>query len=364
MELRLPERSKPWPWRLPMPSPKPIKSDRREAIAEFHQLRSPHAEEQRVTRLLRAGLNSALEPCTQPLLVGAVGLGKTDLAARTVARFVAEQGRNAAAYVNVPPAAMKGQAYDMRPVCRQILNSLGRPTHLIDAVSSARWENERVEQALIDTTQQELRLRQPGVLTLDEMERLLPRGRVDEHPLDTVAWWADRAQVPILGIGNYDAVMSMNGSSKLFRRQLVIHYQPYEGRDGFRKYLEGMLPLVQFFRAAHLGASSIDWDEVCRALFMASHGRLGESKRVLSYALELSGEQELSRGDIEESIEAKLSQRTRMKFAKDLEVGRQRLAAAESANDEIPARQRRAPAKTGRIGRKAAIVETGLVARA
>lgn len=338
----------------------PTDITRREARAQFKTLRGSHPEERRVRKLLRAGLVAALEPCTQPLLIGATGLGKTDLVRRVTADFVAEFGRNAVAYVNVPPGNKKDEEYDIRPVCRHILREVGRPAQLVAAIGPAPWDSERSTQTLVDATRDELVLRQPGVLTLDEIERLVPKGKADELPLDTIAWWADLAQVPIQGIGNYDAVLTLKGS-KLFRRQLVVHYQPYEGADGYRPYLEGMVPIVKHLRSTSLVAQGIDWDEVCRALYAASHGRVGESKRVLEFALDLSSEP-ITRADIVDAMEARLSQPAQTKFDQDLERGRKRLAGLH-LDDEPPAPER-VPTKSGpRIGRGSAIIPTGLAAR-
>jgi len=336
-------------------------TDRKAAVTAFGAMRASHREEDRVTGLLNAMLTMALEPHTQPLLIGAPGLGKTDLAARVVGDFVVAKGRNAPAYVNVPPAPRKGDEYDLRPVCRHILNGLGRPRELIDAVGSAPWEKERSGQALIDTTKSELAIRQPGVLVLDEFERLFRRGNGGQQPVETIAWWADCAEVPILGIGNYDAVMTQYGSSsKLDRRQPIIHYEPYEGADGFTQYLTAMLPLVKHLKDTGLGATGVDWDPICRLLFTASHGRVGESKRVLALALRISGEKAMTRDCVEEAVAAQLSARVRKQFDHDLEAGRRRLAGTDGGDARAKPAQTREPRSDGpRIGRKPQIVPTG-----
>lgn len=339
-------------------------AERSDAVKAFKTLRGSHPEERRVGRLLRAGLVLALEPCTQPLLIGAPGLGKTDLADRLVDAFVAANGRNKPAYVQVPPGDKKGDDYDMRPVCRHILKELGRPGPLIGGVGPPPWENERSVQTLIDTAQDELALREPGVLTLDEIERLVPKGRADQQPLDTIAWWADEAKVPILGIGNYDAVLTLTAPSKLDRRQPVIHYEPYEGRDGYRGYLEGMLPLVEHLEVSGLAASTIDWDEVCLCLYAASYGRVGESRRVLDMALVLADDQPLTRDDIADATGARLSDRIQGRFLEELSAGRARLAGVGPLPAEEPAKTREPAGKAHRIGRKPTIIPTALARRA
>lgn len=333
--------------------------DRATALIGFKALRGSHPEERRVARLVLAGLYEALEPCTQPLVVGGPGLGKTDLCQRVVDEFVTKTGRRPKAYVNVPPGPQKGQVYDLRPLCRQILRGMGRPAELVGAVGTAVWENERVEQALIETTQEELNLRQPGALILDEMERLLIVGAAQEQPLDTIAWWADRAGVPILGVGNYKALMSMGGSGKLARRQPLIHYEPYEGTKGYENYLEGMLLLVTHLHDTGLAREDLDWDSAGRSMFSASHGRVGESKRVLSFALALAGDAALTSCEIEESIATRLSTRVQRKFESDLADGRERVAGIVSEQNEPAATERRAEGPKARIGRKATIIATG-----
>ena len=283
-----------------------------------------HYEEKRIQRLGLACLYQAKRDGKVPLLLGGVGLGKTHVARSIAERFASLTGGGPVVYVQVAPSG--GGAFNFSVACGQIMRELGRAQKLIDLAERAPWDHSP-RHVLIEATQRELIQRRPGVLILDEVERMFGNKATEMGHLETLAWWGDTAQVPIFAVGNYQAAGAQTGSLKNSRRFLPLHYEPYERATGFKRYLPPFKTMITFLQERGLLSSEIATGELAKGLFKATHGRVGETKSVLMLAGEIAvGEQrQITNDDIHAVISIKLSRPVRDLFRLDLAAGRTRL---------------------------------------
>lgn len=283
-----------------------------------------HYEEKRIQRLGLACLYQAKRDGKVPLLLGGVGLGKTRVARSIAERFVSLTGSGPVVYVQVAPPG--GGAFNFSVACGQIMRQLGREQNLIDLAERAPWDHSP-RHVLIEATQRELIQRRPGVLILDEIERLFGNKSTEMGHLETLAWWGDTAQVPIFAVGNYQAAGAQTGSLKNSRRFLPLHYEPYERANGFKRYLPPFKTMITFLQERGLLSSEVATEDLAKGLFKATHGRVGETKSVLMLAGEIAvGEQrQITNDDIDAVISIKLSRPVRDLFRLDLAAGRTRL---------------------------------------
>jgi AAA domain len=309
-----------------------------------------HREEKRILRLAIACLRLARRGGKVPLLLGGVGLGKTYCAMKAATRFIELTGANPVVYVQLAPPG--GGVFNFGVACGQILREVGRSQQLIDLAERAPWDRSP-RHVLIEATQRELRQRRPGVLILDEIERMFGNRANEKGHLETLAWWADTAQVPIFAIGNYEAARAPTLSTKISRRFLPLHYEPYERADGLRAYLPPFKTMITFLEARRALEPSLHVDDVARKLFRLTHGRVGETKNVLMLAGEIAlGEgKPIGQDQLEAAIAIKLSAPVRAHFARDLVRGRAVLACA-TANEPSASLQPRTARSNQHPGRR------------
>jgi hypothetical protein len=302
-----------------------MRTDLRAAINAFgDSCFAPHQEEKRIQRVGLACLYQAQRDGKVPLLLGGVGLGKTHAARAIAERFVSLTGAGPVVYVQVAPPG--GGVFNFSVACGQILRELGRAQPLIDLAERAPWDHSP-RHVLIEATQRELVQRRPGVLILDEIERMFGNKTTEMGHLETLAWWGDTAKVPIFAIGNYQAARAQTVSTKNSRRFLPLHYEPYEKATGFKGYLSPLKTMMRFLEEHALLAAQLATADLAQDLFRATHGRVGETKSVLMLAGEIAvGEQRrITKEDIETAITIKLSKPVRDLFALDLLAGRTQL---------------------------------------
>lgn len=292
-----------------------------------------HHEEKRIQRVGLACLYQARRDGKVPLLLGAVGLGKTRVARAIADRFVSLTGSGPVVYVQVAPPG--GGAFNFSVACGQIMRELGREQKLIDLAERAPWDHSP-RHVLIEATQRELIQRRPGVLILDEIERLFGNESTAMGHLETLAWWGDTAQVPIFAVGNYQAAGAQTVSMKNSRRFLPLHYEPYEKATGFQLYLSPFKTMIKFLQDHALLSVEVATSELAKKLFKATHGRVGETKSVLMLAGEIAvGERrQITNEDIETVISIKLGEPVRDLFRLDLAAGRTRLTRTLRLNAE------------------------------
>jgi AAA domain-containing protein len=302
-----------------------MKTELRAAINAFgNDCFAPHQEEKRIQRVGLACLYQAQRDGKVPLLLGGVGLGKTHAARAIAERFVSLTGTGPVVYVQIAPPG--GGAFNFSVACGQIMRELGRPQQLIDLAERAPWDHSP-RHVLIEATQRELIQRRPGVLILDEIERMFGNRTTELGHLETLAWWGDTAKVPIFAVGNYQAARAQTVSTKNSRRFLRLHYEPYEKATGFKLYLSPFKTMIKFLEDHALLASQVATTDLAQDLFRATNGRVGETKSVLMLAGEIAvGEQRpITKEDIEAAIEIKLSKPVRDLFNLDLLAGRTQL---------------------------------------
>jgi len=302
-----------------------LKADLRGAINAFGDACfAPHYEEKRIQRVGLACLYQAQRDGKVPLLLGGVGLGKTHVARAIAERFVSLTGTGPVVYVQVAPPG--GGVFNFSVACGQIMRELGRAQPLIDLAERAPWDHSP-RHVLIEATQRELVQRRPGVLILDEIERMFGNRTTEMGHLETLAWWGDTAKVPIFAVGNYQAARAQTVSTKNSRRFLRLHYEPYESATGFKLYLSPFKTMIKFLEKHALLAAHVATADLAQDLFRATYGRVGETKSVLMLAGEIAvGEQRpITKDDIEAAIAIKLSKPVRELFRLDLLAGRAQL---------------------------------------
>jgi len=291
---------------------------------------APHQAENRILQLLLAGLRSASHEGGQiPLLIGGVGVGKTYAAMAAARRYCETIAANPPVYVQIAPPG--GGTFNFSVGCGQIMRALGRAPALVDLTARAPWDRSPRHVA-VEATQREIVQRRPGVLVLDEIERIFGKGANEKGHLETVVWWADTTGVPIMILGNYEAARAPSLEPKPSRRLLPLHYEPYEGRDGQRPFLAPYKTLIGFLKERRALAESFAADAAGRRLFQMTHGRVGETKKVLILASEIAfgHGRALTNEDLEEAISIKLTAPVRALFDRDLLKGQMLLTDAFS----------------------------------